>query len=643
ILDQILAGSSPTATYATADGKIVAGPNHVASSLQGTLSSANNVIESDVCHSQCLGGCSGPGPNNCKACHHYSLEGECVGSCPEGTYGSDSRECLGCYESCSLCSGPAQNQCLACRPGLLYVVHLGICVESCAQGYYSADGNCLHCDIHCSECSGPEYCSECYHHLLLANGSCLTNCPKGFYETQDNKCKSCHPQCETCVGVSESSCASCRSNSYLYQGRCVFRCPQGTYGDELTGECHVCSDGCSTCNDGDSCSSCIDGWRIKAGHCVASSHRCNINEFATVNGACQRCHSTCLSCVGTGESQCLHCTQRRFLLDSKCVESCPESYFAVRGRCLPCPNGCLYCTSYGDCRSCAPRFHLHNNKCIASCPEGFYSDIGVCRPCEATCRSCYGPRTDQCASCHNESFLLGSACHRSCPDSHYPERMKCVPCYNNCRTCKGSGLTDCTTCHDYLTLDGGMCIECRSGRYYNLTLKSCESCHYSCLTCSSSGEGGCTSCQAPNSLHLTTGSCRPCCPEGVTEDDHGPPCCTCDPATNQCYGAVSADKRRIALSLNSESSQTPYRGSYLFTSVTSLIAVICLVNVLLFGAVFAVLQARSSGSLCWSRDYSYRSLKSANMTEKVSLTLMPYIEEEDSEDERERDILYMKT
>lgn len=36
-----------------------------------------------------------------------------------------------------MCSGPAQNQCLACQTGYLYVLHLGLCVEVCPEGYYA--------------------------------------------------------------------------------------------------------------------------------------------------------------------------------------------------------------------------------------------------------------------------------------------------------------------------------------------------------------------------------------------------------------------------------------------------------------------------------------------------------------------------
>ncbi|MPC31243.1 Furin-like protease 2 [Portunus trituberculatus] len=206
---------------------------------------------------------------------------------------------------------------------------------------------------------------------------------------------------------------------------------------------------------------------------------------------------------------------------------------------------------------------------------------------------------------------------------------------------QGSGLYDCTSCHDFFTLDGGMCIECPSGQYYNLSSQACETCSDTCLTCSSGGDSGCTSCQPPKSLHPETSTCRDCCPPGVYENDDEASCCSCDPATGQCYGAVSADKRRIALSLHSTPQQSPHKQLY-FYSVTTLIAVICFVNLVIFGAVFTVLQARSTGSLCWANDYSYRGLKSANTLERVSLTVTPFIEDE-SEEERENTVLYLKT
>ncbi|XP_063859924.1 furin-like protease 2 isoform X1 [Scylla paramamosain] len=637
ILDQIFSGSSPNATYATADGNIVTETKEAATPEREDL---NNYVESEVCHSQCLGGCSGPGPDMCRSCAHYRLEGECVESCPEGTYASEGGDCLGCYGHCAMCSGPAQNQCLACQTGYLYVLHMGLCVEVCPEGYYAGNGSCLMCGGLCAECTNPDHCLRCSHNLLLSNGSCLTTCPEGFFENQDNTCGSCFPQCKTCVGGSSSDCASCKPNSFLHNGKCVYRCPKGLYGDQGSRSCKTCPSGCASCM-GDSCITCSDGWRMKGIHCVAQPSRCTIRYFSAPNGSCQPCHPSCLSCTGNTASECLHCEQSYYLHNSQCVQECPEGFYGNRGRCLPCRHGCQSCSSYTSCSQCSFPFLLYNNSCIASCPARFFRDRGVCSSCEENCKTCYGPRGDQCASCLNGSFLLNTSCHGSCPSSHYPEGAECLPCYQNCLTCRGSGLYDCTSCHDFFTLDGGMCIECPSGQYYNLSSKACETCSGTCLTCSSGGDNGCTSCQPPKSLHPETSTCRECCPPGVYENDDEASCCSCDPATGQCYGAVSADKRRIALSLHSTPQQSPHKQLY-FYSVTTLIAAICFVNLVIFGAVFTVLQARSTGSLCWANDYSYRGLKSANTLERVSLTVTPFIEDE-SEEERENTVLYLKT
>ncbi|KAG7160333.1 Furin-like protease 2-like [Homarus americanus] len=541
ILDQILAGSSPNATYATIDGKVVPGPNQLATPENNN--NLNKYAESEVCHSQCLGGCSGPGPDKCRGCAHFSLEGECVGSCPEGTYGSEERDCLGCHASCAMCSGLAQNQCLACRVDFLYVLHLGLCVERCPEGYFAVNGSCLHCGGHCSECINPEQCSRCDHHLLLSNGSCLTNCPEGFYETQDNKCGSCSPQCKTCVGGSVTDCASCRSTSYLNEGKCVYRCPKGTYGGQVTRECLVCPTGCASCN-GEICTSCIDGWRIKGGRCVARPSRCHISEYSTQNGVCQDCHSSCLSCIGPSNTHCLHCAPNLFLFDSKCIEACPVGYFALRGRCLPCPHGCSTTVTEASAH-----------------------------PVKEAVRRVMAPEV-----------------------TSVPPAL-IIPSY----------LTHLATAHVHLLI----------------IQRGVNAFHVTIIAILAKAQVLMIALPAMIISLLMV------------------ECVLSVGQAGQCHGAVSADKRRIALSLDSGSHHTPHRGSY-FSSVTSLVAVICFVNIVIFGAVFTVLQARSTGSLCWARNYSYRFLKPENMSERVSLTLTPFMEE-DSDEERENELLYMKT
>lgn len=38
------------------------------------------------CHEYCLGGCSGPGPENCYSCKGVTYQGRCRPECPNNTY-----------------------------------------------------------------------------------------------------------------------------------------------------------------------------------------------------------------------------------------------------------------------------------------------------------------------------------------------------------------------------------------------------------------------------------------------------------------------------------------------------------------------------------------------------------------------------
>ncbi|XP_076044014.1 furin-like protease 2 [Oratosquilla oratoria] len=654
ISDLFGSGSQIEATIVTPDGKVVQDPNSLtkgasnATSLSGLKEDSqnrevkNNFFDHEVCHSECLGGCSGTGPDKCKSCKHYNLEGECVSSCPDGTYSSETGECLGCHSSCVGCTGPRHDQCVSCAPQHLYVLHLGLCVLTCTQGYYAVNTTCERCGNLCASCNGSDSCTKCDHHLLLYNGSCHTVCPHGTYESQENVCEPCHPECSSCVGGTNVHCATCPEQTFMSQGRCAHQCPKGMYGEQNTRACVLCPSGCATCSS-NSCSSCLEGWRLKSGSCVAMrKENCKVNEFMDKQG-CHSCHPSCLSCIGPNSTDCLHCARQLKLHKSTCVGTCPSGYFALRGQCVPCPNGCSSCSSYTNCSVCENRFFLHNNRCLAACPDGMFSDRGICTPCDASCQTCFGPGSDQCASCFPESLLLGTSCRKGCPPAFYASNTECLPCYHNCKTCKGSGLRDCTSCHEYQTLDGGICLECRAGNYFNEELGGCAACHNSCLTCQSGGADGCTSCQPPLSLHPSTRMCRPCCSPSTDSFDLETDCCRCDPSTGQCYGAVTADKRRIALSLSS-GSPGGHVGSSFF-SMTSLLVIICMVNLVVFGAVFIILQARLTGSLCWVRDYySYKKLplSAQGMAERVSLTVTPFTEEEEDEDE-ENELLYTRT
>ena len=118
----------------------------------------------------------------CLTCANEQLasSGQCVSSCPSGTF-SSSGACLQCHPDCSSCTGSSFNQCSAC-PSKRPVLASGRCLPTCGQSEFFdlTSSACQDCDSSCSSCSGsgPNHCLACSSstQVLLA-GSCVpANC-----------------------------------------------------------------------------------------------------------------------------------------------------------------------------------------------------------------------------------------------------------------------------------------------------------------------------------------------------------------------------------------------------------------------------------------------------------------------------------
>lgn len=82
--------------------------------------------------------------------------------------------------------------------------------------------------------------------------------------------------------------------------------------------------------------------------------------------SCADCHSSCSSCNGSSESQCILCKPNRFSLEGKCLNSCPDGYYGDKKRkeCLACPTGCATCSS-DTCLTCkADWVKNKKDKCV---------------------------------------------------------------------------------------------------------------------------------------------------------------------------------------------------------------------------------------------------------------------------------------
>lgn len=102
------------------------------------------------------------------------------------------------------------------------------------------------------------------------------------------------------------------------------------------------------------------------------------------NGHCHACHSTCETCKGPTEGDCLTCASPLLLQRDKCVSTCDEGYYMEAGVCAKCLHTCTQCVSRMNCTSCAKGLQLQSGECRTTCAEGWviknarYKNIGHC-------------------------------------------------------------------------------------------------------------------------------------------------------------------------------------------------------------------------------------------------------------------------
>lgn len=107
---------------------------------------------------------------------------------------------------------------------------------------------------------------------------------------------------------------------------------------------------------------------------INTEHFTKLNKFFILlfcflffSFSCASCHSSCLTCNGSSETQCITCRTGRFSYEGKCLNNCPIGYYGDKKRqeCMPCPTGCETCTSNGFCLTCKENWIKNKkNRCI---------------------------------------------------------------------------------------------------------------------------------------------------------------------------------------------------------------------------------------------------------------------------------------
>ena len=449
------------------------------------------------CHQSCLE-CSSGLDGSCTECKSGVLyKGRCLEKCPNFTYLIE-KQCFDCDVSCKTCSGPLNTQCLACNEKFLYRDLQGICysecenftfdslcLENCPLGYYADNRKyCEKCDDTCNEClgPGPNSCKSCDFYLFQQ--TCYTSCPDTTFAS-GSTCEYCEVSCKKCEN--SQNCILCAEGfNYRLNNKCVKQCPKFSFYDKCTdncpfgylnvgANCEACQGNCTTCQGNlEKCTSCPSDLVLFEGKCV---EKCPGNSFLEGSACvlckypCEKCEKSenfCLGCLDGLKNEVKHgkcvdyCEVGTFLLETMCLEQCPNEYFIAGSICSRCEDGCSLCLSLLECLKCAEGYFYYNKTCIKSCPASYYTGLKTmkCEACSKVCFECKGPSNFDCISCKNQylyTYNEGSTCVSACPSSTFIFNNTCTKCSSNCIDC----------------IDSSTCLKCKNP--YFLYLSSCSS------------------------------------------------------------------------------------------------------------------------------------------------------------------------
>ncbi|TRY85660.1 hypothetical protein DNTS_020362 [Danionella cerebrum] len=458
---------------------------------------------------------------------------------------------------------------LNCDKGQIKIKRAGQCCEDCV----TSKGSCLYEGIvryHGDMWNGTgcEFCMCERGQVLCQRVECSrSECPRG--ESLVHLPGKCCPECKTTTSscsyaeteqkgqkaiksfrrlanleiVREGLCRECqcqKGRMTCYQHSCA-TCPVGTLAIPQPVQCH---EDCLTCTGTpDHCAICREpSSLLMNGRCLQS---CPEGFFAK-GKVCAACLPSCATCEN--EFECTECAGSSLLSGRQCVTSCERGLFAAHTHCLSCHDSCALCKGAEpqDCLSCSDPTHiLKNGRCISDCGPGFYTSQGHCYACDPSCETCH-PSSPSCLSCHPGHALHHGKCVAQCPSHYYKDdHSHCQDCDASCRVCVGPDSSDCVQCmkqEEVLQpLNGyvshGSCISACKPRHYLDTYRTCRECHSSCSDCTGGSFQNCTLCLEPSVLHQ--GQCLNKCPHGFYVLDRA--CQACHPSCKECSGQSQAD------------------------------------------------------------------------------------------------------
>lgn len=131
-------------------------------------------------------------------------------------------------------------------------------------------------------------------------------------------------------------------------------CPDGYYPNKVTHTCDLCHYGCAICNGSQltDCTVCKDYDNLitivpyyKILDVNTCSLSCPTGQYINqdVPNVCAYCDPSCISCSITSTNCTVNACKTGFFyyaLNSSCIKTCPNNYFAGSGLCTKCTDGC---------------------------------------------------------------------------------------------------------------------------------------------------------------------------------------------------------------------------------------------------------------------------------------------------------------
>ncbi|CAD8049500.1 unnamed protein product [Paramecium sonneborni] len=523
--------------------------------------------------------------------------------------------CDTCADVCKICTTSYSTSCSQCSTGA-YLFGT-TCYTDCPDVAPQKDSINNKCIATCTNYLEDGFCvNSCKptSYIFTQEMKCYQmGCPEGTYQQLfSNFCQPCNIGCLTCSGGGITQCLSCKQNYFFNRDgscsqscsthpdiiqnwvnyNCVQQCPFGTYLQSLSVGVLACKITCPQYYYSNICvSSCPSQTYIEGNFCIS-------------------CAGPCQICFGITVNQCYQCDTGYYLIDTTCVETCPNTKpfgnLADQTCVSNCPqylyspqNICFY-----DCPAFLYYYELNGKKeCVDQCYSKSYLSLGKCYECNSICKECFGPNNGNCLECELPYFLnqqtcgvtcpqfyditdhqckdacpvnlviqgvncqnkcdtgyliYNQVCVNDCPSFAYQVDNYCYDCNLFCSTCFGSTANECFSCIDNYFLDGQSCKSV-CPLFYNKETKECLK---DCTDLYEITENK----ECVSSCPLNYITCKSKCvlvlEDGYYQD--GNVCQKCDPKCSKCTSSTACQSCALNFYLEVQSCVNSCSNSYLY-------------------------------------------------------------------------------